>query len=181
MSEIQRIEDRLRRAFEGRVWHGPAVRELLADVTAARAIARPLSTAHSLWEIVLRMATWEGSYASGCRAKPLLIFPLTRTGPIGIPVRPHGARLFRIWSRRIAPCMGRLRSSTNGILRRRYPVRIIRCTPCFIVLSNTTSTMPASLLFRRRHRVKSSFITSCSWLDTSPRSASPQRVPSHSA
>jgi uncharacterized damage-inducible protein DinB len=60
MSEIQRIEDQLRRAFEGNAWHGPAVRELLADVSAARAAARPLSTAHSIWEIVLHIATWEG-------------------------------------------------------------------------------------------------------------------------
>jgi uncharacterized damage-inducible protein DinB len=59
MSEIQRIEDQLRRAFEGHAWHGPAVRELLADVTAAKAAARPLSDAHSIWEIVLHIATWE--------------------------------------------------------------------------------------------------------------------------
>jgi uncharacterized damage-inducible protein DinB len=59
MSEIQRIEDQLRRAFEGHAWHGPAVRELLADVTAAKAAARPLSDAHSIWEIVLHIAAWE--------------------------------------------------------------------------------------------------------------------------
>jgi uncharacterized damage-inducible protein DinB len=60
MSEIQRINEQLRQAFEGNAWHGPAVRELLADVTAARAMARPLPSAHSIWEIVLHMATWEG-------------------------------------------------------------------------------------------------------------------------
>jgi uncharacterized damage-inducible protein DinB len=59
MSEIQRIEDQLRRAFEGNAWHGPAVRELLADVSAAQAAARPLPSAHSIWEIVLHIATWE--------------------------------------------------------------------------------------------------------------------------
>lgn len=60
MSEIQRINEQLRQAFEGNAWHGPAVRELLADITAARAAARPLLSAHSIWEIVLHMATWEG-------------------------------------------------------------------------------------------------------------------------
>jgi uncharacterized damage-inducible protein DinB len=59
MSEVQRIEDQLRRAFEGNAWHGPAVRELLADITAAKAVARPVSSAHSIWEIVLHIATWE--------------------------------------------------------------------------------------------------------------------------
>jgi len=59
MSEMQRIEDQLGRAFEGHAWHGPAVRELLANVTAAKAVARPLSDAHNIWEIVLHIATWE--------------------------------------------------------------------------------------------------------------------------
>ena len=59
MSEIQRIEDQLRRAFEGNAWHGPAVRELLNDVTAAQAAGRPLPNAHSIWEIALHIATWE--------------------------------------------------------------------------------------------------------------------------
>jgi uncharacterized damage-inducible protein DinB len=35
------------------------VRELLADITAAKAAARPLSDAHNIWEIVLHIATWE--------------------------------------------------------------------------------------------------------------------------
>jgi uncharacterized damage-inducible protein DinB len=59
MEEVQRIEDQLKRAFEGNAWHGPSVRELLADVSAERAIAKPLGNAHSIWEIVLHIATWE--------------------------------------------------------------------------------------------------------------------------
>jgi uncharacterized damage-inducible protein DinB len=60
MSEMQRIEEQLQRAFEGQAWHGPAVRELLADVSAANAAMKPLSSAHSIWEIALHIATWEG-------------------------------------------------------------------------------------------------------------------------
>jgi uncharacterized damage-inducible protein DinB len=59
MTETQRIIDQLRRAFEQDAWHGPAVRELLADVTADRAAAKPLAHSHSIWEIVLHMSTWE--------------------------------------------------------------------------------------------------------------------------
>ena len=59
MTEIERIEDQLRRAFEGEAWHGPSIQELLADVTAAQAAARPLAEAHSLWEIVLHLAAWD--------------------------------------------------------------------------------------------------------------------------
>ena len=60
MTEIERIEDQLRRAFEGEAWHGPSLQELLADVTADQAAARPLAQAHSIWEIVLHLAAWDG-------------------------------------------------------------------------------------------------------------------------
>jgi uncharacterized damage-inducible protein DinB len=59
MSEVRRIEEQLRRAFEGNAWHGPSVRELLVDVTANRAAARPIAGAHSIWEIALHIATWD--------------------------------------------------------------------------------------------------------------------------
>jgi uncharacterized damage-inducible protein DinB len=59
MNEIQSIVDQLQRAFEGHAWHGPAVRELLADVSAAQADARPIAQAHSIWEVVLHISTWE--------------------------------------------------------------------------------------------------------------------------
>ena len=58
MDEIKRIDEQLRRAFEGQAWHGPSLRELLADVTAAQATARPVSGAHSIWEIVRHIAAW---------------------------------------------------------------------------------------------------------------------------
>ncbi len=59
MSETRRIADQLQRAFEGEAWHGPAVKEVLAGVTAARAAARPIASAHSIWEIVGHIAAWE--------------------------------------------------------------------------------------------------------------------------
>jgi uncharacterized damage-inducible protein DinB len=59
MSEIENIVEQLRRAFEGNAWHGPAVGEILADITASRAVAKPLPEAHSIWDIVLHMTVWE--------------------------------------------------------------------------------------------------------------------------
>jgi uncharacterized damage-inducible protein DinB len=59
MNEIRAIVDQLQRAFEGHAWHGQAVRELLADVSAAQANTRPIAQAHSIWEIVLHISTWE--------------------------------------------------------------------------------------------------------------------------
>ncbi|HEX8500132.1 MAG TPA: DinB family protein [Pyrinomonadaceae bacterium] len=59
MSEVARIGSQLKRASEGGAWHGPALLELLADVPAARAAARPLAGAHSIWEIALHVAAWQ--------------------------------------------------------------------------------------------------------------------------
>ena len=59
MREVVRIGSQLKRAFEGGAWHGPSLRELLADVSAEQAAARPLPGAHSMWEIVLHIAAWQ--------------------------------------------------------------------------------------------------------------------------
>ena len=60
-SEVERIQGELQRAFEGEAWHGPAVLELLRDVTAQQAAARPIAGAHSIWELVLHIAAWENA------------------------------------------------------------------------------------------------------------------------
>jgi uncharacterized damage-inducible protein DinB len=59
MTEIERIADQLRRAHEGEAWHGPALNEILKGVTAEAAARRPITSAHSIWEIVLHVAVWE--------------------------------------------------------------------------------------------------------------------------
>ena len=59
MSEVERITDQLRRAFEGEAWHRPSVREVLDGVSAEKAAARPIAGAHSIWEIALHIAAWE--------------------------------------------------------------------------------------------------------------------------
>ncbi len=59
MSELKRLNDQLKRAFEGKAWHGPSVSEVLAGVTAEQAAAHPIEGAHSIWELTLHIATWE--------------------------------------------------------------------------------------------------------------------------
>ncbi|MBZ5667021.1 MAG: DinB family protein [Acidobacteriia bacterium] len=61
MSEAVRIADQLRRAFDGDAWHGDSVLQILEGVTAARAAARPIKHAHSIWELVLHIAAWDGA------------------------------------------------------------------------------------------------------------------------
>src|SRR5260221_5501868 len=60
-SEAARIADQLRRAFEGEAWHGDSVFEILKGVTAAQAAARPIKSAHTIWELVLHIAAWDGA------------------------------------------------------------------------------------------------------------------------
>ncbi len=60
MTEVERIEDQLRRAIEGDAWHGPSVQHLLADVTVNQAIAKPVGGAHSIFELLFHMGAWEG-------------------------------------------------------------------------------------------------------------------------
>jgi uncharacterized damage-inducible protein DinB len=61
MSETARLADQIRRAFKGEAWHGDSVLELLTGVTAAQAAAKPILHAHSIWELVLHMAAWDGA------------------------------------------------------------------------------------------------------------------------
>ncbi len=53
------LAKQLRHAFDGDAWHGPAVLELLDDVDASTAAAKPIADVHSIWELVLHIAVWD--------------------------------------------------------------------------------------------------------------------------
>ena len=59
--ETARLAQQLRNAFDGEAWHGPALLELLADVDSKTAAAHPLPDVHSIWELVLHIAAWDGA------------------------------------------------------------------------------------------------------------------------
>jgi uncharacterized damage-inducible protein DinB len=48
----------IERSVSGPMWHGPSLADLLGDVSATHAAARPVPGAHSIWELVLHMASW---------------------------------------------------------------------------------------------------------------------------
>ena len=64
-TEVERIRDQFRRAFDGEAWHGPSVLQLLNGVTAQQAAAHPIPGAHSIWQLTLHIAAWE----SACRRR----------------------------------------------------------------------------------------------------------------
>jgi uncharacterized damage-inducible protein DinB len=61
MSICEGLADQIRRAFEGEAWHGDSLLEILADVDAGMAADHPVNSAHSIWELVLHIAAWDGA------------------------------------------------------------------------------------------------------------------------
>jgi uncharacterized damage-inducible protein DinB len=59
MTERDRIREQLDRSFTGPGWHGPSFHEALVGVTAEQAAARPIGSAHTIWEMVLHVASWK--------------------------------------------------------------------------------------------------------------------------
>src|SRR5260370_42600045 len=59
LSVTAQIAEQLRRAFDGSAWHGPSMLELLEDVDAETAAAKPIPNVHSIWELVLHTAVWD--------------------------------------------------------------------------------------------------------------------------
>lgn len=55
MSEIDRIEDQIRRSLESDANFGYSLLEILDDVDAETAASRPIPNAHTIWEIVLHI------------------------------------------------------------------------------------------------------------------------------
>lgn len=62
MSEAAYIAYELSEVHEGNAWHGPSLREALDRLTAEQAAARPIESAHSIWEIVEHIAGWENVF-----------------------------------------------------------------------------------------------------------------------
>ena len=64
MSEVERIISHVRSIWDGPAWHGPAVWQVIGDLTAADAVRR-IGGAHTMLELVSHMAAWEEAVARG--------------------------------------------------------------------------------------------------------------------
>jgi uncharacterized damage-inducible protein DinB len=70
MNESERIADQLHRAFHEGAWHGPSVKQALEGVTAGTALAKPIPSAHSVWELVHHLTAWVTEADATVRGKP---------------------------------------------------------------------------------------------------------------
>jgi hypothetical protein len=81
MSEVQRVVDQLRRAFEGDAFHGESVNEILRRVTAVQANRRPIKQAHSIWELVHHIAGWNGEISNRLKGQAARLLPPEQNFP----------------------------------------------------------------------------------------------------
>jgi uncharacterized damage-inducible protein DinB len=58
MREIDRILDQMDRAFSGDARHGPSLLNALEGVSAEGASKHPIRGAHSIWELVHHVGSW---------------------------------------------------------------------------------------------------------------------------
>jgi uncharacterized damage-inducible protein DinB len=92
MSEVERIQDQMTRAFEADAWHGPAVLEVLEGVSAEQAARKPIPAAHSIWELVLHMTAWKDVVVRRLGGDPVREVPPEVDFP---PVTDPGAAAWR--------------------------------------------------------------------------------------
>jgi uncharacterized damage-inducible protein DinB len=55
---VDSLRDELRRSLHGPAWHGPALLEVLCDLSPREAQARPLHGAHSIAELAFHALAW---------------------------------------------------------------------------------------------------------------------------
>lgn len=58
MTRGSRVAQTIERSLAGPMWHGPALVDLIGDLSAEQAAARPIPGAHTIWELVLHLITW---------------------------------------------------------------------------------------------------------------------------
>jgi uncharacterized damage-inducible protein DinB len=70
MTELDGIVDELQREYGGDAWYGSSLKDILKNITAKQAAARPVPNAHSIWELVLHMSAWKREVASRMSGRP---------------------------------------------------------------------------------------------------------------
>lgn len=58
MPEATQLARAIEATVTGPVWHGEALGALLRSISASDAAAHPIAGAHSIWELVLHIASW---------------------------------------------------------------------------------------------------------------------------
>ncbi len=120
MTATARAAEQLRRAYEGEAWHGPALREILRGVSAAQAAARPLPGAHTIWELVLHVATWDNVVRERLDGATIVSLPPEQDWP----ATGGGPRAWRAALAALATANRRLRAAMLAFPTARLAARV---------------------------------------------------------
>jgi uncharacterized damage-inducible protein DinB len=69
-TEARKLATAIEQTVQGPVWHGDALSALLADVDPTDAAHHAIPGAHSIWELVLHIASWAKIAEQRLRAEP---------------------------------------------------------------------------------------------------------------
>jgi hypothetical protein len=155
VTESVRLADQIRRAFEGNAWHGDSILELLADVNAKTAAARPIAKAHSIWEILLHIAAWDDAVRRRIRGTAVTLNDEQNFPPVkdtsDAAWRQGGGRVPRRAPARAGPGQDREVLQLLLHVQRHRPARALSCRADLLVeeISMITLVMKSAAIENR--------------------------------
>jgi uncharacterized damage-inducible protein DinB len=72
MSIKEEVIEDLKAVYDGEPWHADNLTAILAGISAAEALERPIVNAHSIWEIVSHIAGWNDVWAARLEGENVL-------------------------------------------------------------------------------------------------------------
>jgi uncharacterized damage-inducible protein DinB len=121
MSQIDFIVDQLKRAFDGEAWHGPALMEILEGIDAKNAASRPVSAAHSIWELVLHVSAWEQVVTRRIQGEALTLTDEQNFGHVGQVNEKNWRRAIQTLQKNHADLISAVSSLPESRLTERVP------------------------------------------------------------
>jgi len=82
MSECARLADQIRRSFEGEAWHGDSINEILSGISASQAATHSVPGVHSIWELMLHIAAWDGAVLRRTLGNPVTLTDAENFPPV---------------------------------------------------------------------------------------------------
>lgn len=146
--ELTHIADQLRRAFDGYAWHGDSLFEILAGVTAAQASARPVKGAHTIWELTLHIAAWDGVARRRMTGAAVKLSARSNFPPVTDTSKAAGEDLGETWARLTRNSSPRWRNFPRNLFIGKSPAKEARITPsitCSTASCSTSSITPIRL------------------------------------
>jgi uncharacterized damage-inducible protein DinB len=123
MEELNRIIDQLKRSIEGNAWHGPAVLELISDLTPDIAQKRPIENAHNIWEIANHLSAWIGAAVKMIQGETINLDPAEDWPEVKSGSQEEWNDTFNLLRSRYQNLISVLKNADDNILNRQVSGR----------------------------------------------------------